>query len=227
MGNFYTNGTTDAGVIRGDLVVANPSGGFTVGYGTPNGTLAEGHVSLTSWTVSSWAGVGDFNGDGYSDILVAQTGGGFRIALGHSDGYFTDGGTTLPGWGTGNWAGTGNFMYNPSGEDSVITRGDLVVANPSGGFTVAYGMPNGTFTEGPVSLTSWTVSSWAGTGDFDGNGYTDILVAQTGGGFKVALGHADGHFTDGGTTTLPGWGPGQWAGNGSFTGAKGYGYVHP
>jgi surface antigen len=194
---------------RNDFITARTVGGFTVAYGSPNGTLTEGPLSLTNWTVPSWAGAADTNGDGYSDILVAQPSGGFALALGHGNGSFTEGGVTLSGWGIGAWTGTGNF-YGDS-------RGDLVVARSSGGFAVAYGTANGTLAEGPVSLTNWTVGSWAGTGDVNGDGYTDILVAQPGGGFAVALGHADGVFTEGGAM-LSGWNTSGWGGTGNFSG---------
>lgn len=197
---------SDAGDARSDLVVAQPGGGFATAFGTPNGTLAEGPVSLANWTIPTWGGAGDFNGDGRIDILVAQGSGGYTVAIGQSNGTFTEGGITLPGWGTGAWAGIGNF-YGGS-------QKDLVVANPNGGFSVGYGTANGTLAEGPVSLANWTVPTWAGTGDLNGDGYSDILVAQPAGGFALALGHANGIFTEGGVT-LTGWGmSGGWAATG-------------
>jgi surface antigen len=93
---------------RADLVVSRPGGGFAVAYANDNGTLSEGPVSLTNWTVPTWAGSGDFNGDTFTDILVAQPSGGFALALGHANGIFTEGGVTLPGWGIGTgWAANG------------------------------------------------------------------------------------------------------------------------
>lgn len=198
----------DAADGRSDLIVGRSPGGFAMAFGTANGMLAEGPVSLANWTVPSWAGIGDFNGDGRLDVLDAQSGGGFSVAIGQTNGTFTEGGVTLTGWGTGTWAGTGNFYGD--------NKGDLVVARASGGFAVAYGTASGLLAEGPVSLTNWTVPTWAGAGDLNGDSYTDILVKQSAGGFAIALGHANGIFTEGGVT-LPGWGLGVgWAGLGRF-----------
>jgi hypothetical protein len=194
---------------KSDLFVTRAGGGFVTAFGTSNGAFSEGPISLTNWGVSTWAGCGDFNGDGRIDILVAQSPSGFALAKGQTNGTFAEGGTTLPGWSIGSWAGTGNF-YGDS-------KADYVTARPNGGFVVAYGTASGSLGEGPISLTNWGVSSWAGTGDFNGDGYSDILVAQSPSGFAIALGHSNGIFSEGGVV-LPGWGTGAWAGTGNFGG---------
>jgi hypothetical protein len=59
-------------------------------------------------TVGDWAGVGDFNGDGYSDIAVHDGANvQFNVLKNTQSSGFT-GGTWLNGWTAGDWAGVGD-----------------------------------------------------------------------------------------------------------------------
>jgi surface antigen len=119
---------------------------------------------------------------------------------------------TIPA--NGNWPS--HFIHFKD-LSSTTGRSNLIVTQYGGGFGLAFGNPDGSLSEGPVSLTNWGVQSWAGVGDFNNDGQLDILDAQSGGGFAIAYGQTNGTFTDGGTT-LPGWGTGTWAGTGNFYG---------
>jgi hypothetical protein len=154
------------------LMSATPSGGAQVLSTTELGILPN------SWQI---VGLRDFNGDGNADLLWSNTNGDTRIWLmtGAQVSQTTDLGVVPNGWSI---VGTGDF--NGDG------YGDILWRNTNG--DTAIWLMTGTATQmqalsmidlGPVP-SNWNI---AGTGDFNGDGYTDILWRDTSGDTGVWL----------------------------------------
>jgi FG-GAP-like repeat/Abnormal spindle-like microcephaly-assoc'd, ASPM-SPD-2-Hydin len=139
-------------------------------------------------------GVGDFDRNGTLDLAVTRstdTRAWATILLGNGDGTFTEG-TSYP---------------IPTHSQSVAVadfrgdgRLDLAIADFIGapGVSVLLGNGDGTFGEA-VTYTSYS-STWATTGDFNGDGKPDIIVSNidgnvfSSGSVSILLGHGDGTF---------------------------------
>jgi nucleoside phosphorylase len=137
-------------------------------------------VIPTTWTV---AGTGDFNGDGSGDILWRNTSTG-DVAIWLMNGTAVSQATDFinvpvaSGW---TIAGTGDF--NGDGKTDILWR------NISTG-DVAIWLMNGTtivqaydFDNIPIAA-NWTI---VGTGDFNGDGYSDILWRNANGDVAIWL----------------------------------------
>jgi hypothetical protein len=155
-----TNGDTSIWLMSGTQVLATPDLGI-VGNG---------------WSI---VGTGDFNGDGYGDILWRNTSGdtGVWLMTGTPTqvqaASWTDFGVVPTSW---NIAGTGDF--NGDGYTDILwrnTSGDTGVWLMTG---TATQVQAASWTDFGVVPTSWNI---AGTGDFNGDGYTDIVWRNTSG----------------------------------------------
>ena len=143
---------------------------------------------------SGWhtVGTGDFNGDGIDDIIWRRDDGAFTEWLGQSNGDFVSNDANAFHTDIGlDWRVIGTGDFNGDGYSDVIWRRD------DGAFTEWLGQSNGGFVSNDANAwhsdipTSWQV---VGTGDFNGDGFSDIVWRRDDGAFTDWLGQANGGF---------------------------------
>jgi uncharacterized protein (TIGR03437 family) len=145
-------------------------------------------VSYAAGSTTSYAAVGDFNGDGKQDLVVINYEGTVNVLLGKGDGTFQPAILTSSGTAAANDIATGDF--NGDGKT------DLALSLPGFSVGIMLGKGDGTFQPaveysaglGPISIA---------VADFNGDGKADIVVANNviaGGGISVLLGNGDGTF---------------------------------
>jgi hypothetical protein len=177
----------------------------------PGGSQLVGADPGPSWKV---VGTGDFNGDGYSDILWQNTDG--QAAIWEMDGTNQiAGGSQLVGSNPGpSWQAVGTGDFNGDGHSDILwqnTDGQVAIWEMNGTNQIAGGSQVLSSDPGP----SWKV---VGTGDFNGDGYSDILFQNTSSG-QVAIWEMDGTNVIGGGVLSADPGPGWKAvGTGDFNG---------
>ena len=163
---LWRNGTS------GQMLVWLLNSTTVIGGGSPGSATSD-------WTI---AGTGDFNGDGFADILWYNTSSGQALV------WLLKNGTTVIGGGSPGsavigqgWtiAGTGDF--NGDGLSDILwyntSSGQALVWFLNGATVIGGGSPGSV----PVGQ-GWTI---AGTGDFNGDGFSDILWYNTSSGQVV------------------------------------------
>jgi hypothetical protein len=194
----------------------------TVWKGRGDGTFDTTPVVTAPFNTNgaSFAGVGDFDGDGKCDMLFLEPEPGAApyvinalVARGQSDGTFT---SVLPS-GTHRTAYTfANAAYVRGGAFTDVNGDgltDVIFAGTSTGGTATYvsllGQPRGSYYELAPVVTpdSWfaNVNSVSNSvGDVDGDGYADIAVGVTGAGqgVYVVYGMGGGYFDTTRTTLV-------------------------
>lgn len=204
------------------IIWQNTSTGLVLDWTISNGAVVgstniAGFAPGSGW---SFAGSGDFNGDGTSDVLLNNTGNGLTTVgawLVSNGGY--SGYTTIGGFGTASgWSAIGTGDFNSDGVSDVLlsfTSGDNVTLwdwQISNGKAVATNNLNMGFT---IS-SGWTV---LGTGDFNGDGSSDVLLLNTQSG--TVADWSVRNNTSGSFTSIAGIAPGtgwNYLGVGDFNG---------
>jgi len=176
---FDFNGPGDAAVLW-----ENSSSGLVTEWQTAAGVFDRSNnfgLAVSGWRL---VGTGDFNGDGTSDILFQSNTGqvlywqmaGGQVADMVSLGAAT-GGWTAVGTGDFNGDGTSDVLFQQSGTglmlDWMVSKGTNSPGNgiaPVGAVQTDHGIA--------AAGSGWT---FAGTGDFTGNGTSDILFVNTSG----------------------------------------------
>lgn len=203
------------GVSLGNtLYFSSSTGGGAINLTTvPGGHIfvsaaSGGGVQLT-WSHEAH---NDFNGDGISDILWRSDGGLVTDWLASGNGFYGNAGNFLAQLDAG-WqiAGTGDF--NGDG------RVDLLWRSASGQVTDWLANQNGSFSGNSGAFLAQVDASWkiAGTGDFNGDGFSDILWRSDSGLITEWLGTSNGYLfgTNSVTQLDPSW---KVAGTGDFNG---------
>jgi uncharacterized protein (TIGR03437 family) len=146
-------------------------------------------VGYIAGSTTSYAAVGDFNGDGKQDLVVVNYEGAVNVLLGNGDGTFQTAMITSSGDAGANDVTTGDF--NGDGKT------DIAMSIPNGNVAVLLGKGDGTF-QPSVEYTAGLLPISVEVADFNGDGKADLVVANnvsSGGGFiNVLLGNGDGTF---------------------------------
>ena len=183
---------------RSDILWRNPTTGQIADWlGTANGGFAGNGAHSANAISIAWAvaGIGDFNGDGFSDILWRNTTTG-RIAdwLGTPNGGFTGNGANSGSGVSASWRVAGIGDFNGDGHS------DILWLNPTTGQVTDWlGTANGGFADNSTHASITVSTDWqvAAIGDYNGDGIDDILWrSTTTGNVTDWLGRADGGFTD-------------------------------
>jgi hypothetical protein len=167
-----------------DLLWSNTNGDNEIWLmnGAQVSQIVDLGVVPSGWSI---VGTGDFNGDGYGDILWRSTNGdtGIWLMTGTTTQVQTVAmvnlGTVPTSW---NIAGTGDF--NGDGYTDILwynANGDTGVWLMTGAATQ---VQMSSWSDFGVVPTSWKI---AGTGDFNGDGYSDILWHNTNGNTAIWL----------------------------------------
>ena len=145
-------------------------------------------VAYAAGSTTSYAAVGDFNGDGKQDLVVINYEGTVNVLLGKGDGAFQPAILTSSGTAAANDIATGDF--NGDGKT------DLALSLPGFSVGIMLGKGDGTF-QPAVEYSAGLLPLSIAVADFNGDGNADIVVANNvlaGGGISVLLGNGDGTF---------------------------------
>jgi hypothetical protein len=203
-----------------------------IAYYEPNSASGRSQLSIFSvsgsgfnriwseygWGGATWAGVGDFNGDGRDDIAwyePSSSSGQPQVSIFTSTGSSFTRAWYEQGWASPVWAGIGDFngdgrsdlaWYENTSSSGQSQMSIFASLNP--GFNRI------------ISEYGWAPPTWAGAGDFDGDGKDDIAYFEStsaSGSSQMSL------FSSVGTgfnriATEYNWAPPVWAGVGDFNG---------
>ncbi|WP_295524638.1 FG-GAP-like repeat-containing protein [Novosphingobium sp. Chol11] len=190
-------GTADFnGDGRADILWRNVNGQLSSWLGNPNGGFIDNGSVVNQFVPTAWkiAGTGDFNGDGRADIVWRNDNGQLSQWLGTANGGLSDNGAIVNQSVPTAWkiAGTGDF--NNDGFSDVLWRND------NGQLSQWLGSANGRLIDNGVNVNQTVPTAWkiAGTGDFNGDGFSDVLWRNDNGRLSEWLGSANGRLIDNG-----------------------------
>ena len=148
-GDFNGDGRSDIVWRRTNGEMSNwlgqPNGGFV-----SNGAVAGASVE-TRWVI---AGVGDFNGDGYSDLLWRSDAGELTNWLGRNDGGFNDNiANAYYSIGT-DWQVVGTKNYNGDRQSDILWRSN------TGVLSNWLGLPSGAFANNDANALTSAPTNW-------------------------------------------------------------------
>lgn len=188
VGDFDGDGKLDIAV--GQTSSDGTSGSILLYRGLGNGTFAAPVSTASSLPVQTLMAA-DFNGDGKLDLLIGTKDGAFGPAegivfLGNGAGHFTE----KTAFGGGDFGGPiGIADLNGDGIPDVLFEGEV---QGSGTVQVFLGNGDGTFAL-KSNLNLDTTGTYAGIGDFNGDGKLDLAVPESGQ-VDIFLGNGDGTY---------------------------------
>jgi hypothetical protein len=202
---------------RSDVLWLNDGGTIRDWLAQSSGAFAGNTANLNTTVPTDWhiVATGDFNGDGVSDVLWESNAGNVRDWLGQANGGFSGNVANLNVTMTSDWHVVGTGDFNGDGLTDVLWR------NEGGMVREWLGQSNGAFTGNVANFSVTVPTDWkiVGTGDFNGDGYSDILWRGSDGTVRDWLGTANGSFT-GNTANLNTLVSNDWhvVGTGDFNG---------
>jgi Ca2+-binding RTX toxin-like protein len=181
---------------RSDFLLRSDAGWVTDWLGNANGTFNNNGVNASLFFTDDWkiVGAGDFNGDQKSDFLLRRTDGWLTNWLGGSNGGFLNNGANAAVFFSVDWKVIGTGDFNGDGRD------DFLLRNDAGWATNWLGNGSGGFTNNGANASLFFGPEWkvVGTGDFNGDGFSDILLRNNEGWVTNWLGTANGGFVNNG-----------------------------
>ena len=192
--NWSVAGTGDFnGDGRVDLLIRRSTGQITDWLSTQNGGFTANDANASNFAPTSWhvVGTGDFNGDGHDDILWRDNSGAMTDWLGTANGGFSD-----------NWSNAGtnvptDWTISSTGDFNGDGREDILWRNSAGVVTDWLATENSGFATNWTGASFGVPLSWqvAGTGDFNGDGFSDVLWRNNDGSMVAWIGNANGGFS--------------------------------
>ena len=178
---------------RVDILWKHDNGTVRDWLGQADGSFAGNINKVNILSTPDWhaVGTGDFNGDGRDDILWQNDNGTVREWLGQADGSFAGNINNVNFIPPAGYHIVGTADFNGDGHADILFQTDAGVV------TDWLGQDNGGFVDNSAKVNINSGTSWhaIGTGDFNGDGYSDILWRNDNGTIREWLGHADGTFT--------------------------------
>ncbi|MGW0578818.1 FG-GAP-like repeat-containing protein, partial [Streptomyces sp. NPDC002920] len=200
------NGDTNPDVIARD----DATGSLWLYPGNGSGGWSTSAVYIGSGLAGyTFAGIGDFNTDGYADIVAMAPGGTLRLFPGDAGHDLLTPVTSF----ASNWNGyafAGVADFNRDGKPDLIGR------NPDGTLRLYPGTGAGASLGSYVQIgTGWTTYTFAGVADLNGDTNPDVIARDTSGALWLYPGNGSNGF---GTRSQigTGWNPYTFAGTGDF-----------
>jgi hypothetical protein len=186
----YDGSVTAVGDFNGDhkLDLLNTGLAPYVEYGKGDGTFTFPTTPLLNGTTNIAGGAAyDLNGDGRTDVVLCDYQ-SVLILMAQADGTFISNSIYLPG------LGVAAPVFGDFNNDGKI---DIAVSAGGGtGVAILLGNGDGTFTAGPIYLSTGSQSSSIAVSDMDGDGNLDIIIPSnpTTPSFQILYGNGDGTF---------------------------------
>ena len=141
---------------RDDFLIRNNEGWVTNWLGNASGGFSNNSANASLFFSAEWkvAGVGDFNGDGFSDILLRNDAGWTTNWLGGANGAFTNNGANTSILLPTDWLIESIGDFNADGAD------DMLLRHTSGWVTNWLGTETGGFTNNGANFSAFIAPNW-------------------------------------------------------------------
>ncbi|PZQ48681.1 MAG: hypothetical protein DI551_00945 [Micavibrio aeruginosavorus] len=125
---------------------------------------------------ASVAGIGDFNGDGYSDYAVGAPGGDFVKVFWGSSVTTSTSSSTITGVTGTNFGQEIGYLGDINGDG----KSDMMIADEEGKAFILYGGSTPSIGE-TLQINNYEITGGGGIGDFNGDGFDDFAISLSNG----------------------------------------------